>query len=408
MKKKKCYLYNFPSLAGEPRVKEPSVLYSVPDSREWDSEFVFDNKFRPGGDLYLCSVFTCGLPDFKAFSKKAGKEKIIAGGYHPSLCPSDFTGLADKIVTGFGNNIDEIIKAPGKGVFRGEFRYNHMDRGVFPLEKLKEAWYADVFPGRNSLSISTFMGCPFPCDFADNCYIFSTYKGKKIFYPASYVGDELKLLEKYDYDYLFIRDEGFFLHPEFNKILKLLAASGKKIYSFLGPLEGFNEAKMKRLKAAGWFCLTFGFNVQEGYKDDPELLRVAALARKHGVNIHLNVIVKGGKDKASPYYLDTVGRILVKYKPASTEMYFWTPYPGTRSFEEFRGKYPAESYRLLSDFHFKAESTPLRDLHQRRLLALQVKYYQSKEYAKMRDFNCGDSLHLQIKSMLRGAGKATV
>ena len=42
MKKKKCYLYNFPSLAGEPRVKEPSVLYCVPDKREWETEFVFD------------------------------------------------------------------------------------------------------------------------------------------------------------------------------------------------------------------------------------------------------------------------------------------------------------------------------------------------------------------------------
>ena len=185
----------------------------------------------------------------------------------------------------------------------------------------------------------------------------------------------------------------------------MLQASGKKIYSFLGPLEGFTDAKMRRLKAAGWFCLTFGFNVQEDHRDDPELLRVAALAHKHGINIHLNVIVKGAKEKASDYYLNTVGRILFKYMPASTEMYFWTPYPGTRSFEEYRGKYPAESYRLLSDFHFKSESSPLRDLHQRRLQALQLKYYASEEYAKMRKFDCGDELSLRVGAQLR-AGKA--
>ena len=132
---------------------------------------------------------------------------------------------------------------------------------------------------------------------------------------------------------------------------------------------------------------------------------MAALGHKYGININLNVIVRGAKDKTSDYYLNTVGRILLRYMPASTEMYFWTPYPGTRSFAEFNTKFPAESYRLLSDFHFKSESSPLRDLHQRKLLALQVKYYQSKEYAKMRNFNCGDSLSLRINELWTPARK---
>ncbi|MEI7528175.1 MAG: hypothetical protein WCK76_04465 [Elusimicrobiota bacterium] len=405
MKKKKCYLYNFPSLAGEPRVKEPSVLYSVPDKRHWVSEFVFNNEVKPDGDLYLCSVFTCGLPDFAGFAKQVGKEKIIAGGYHASLCPDDLTGLAAKVIVGYGNNIDEIIKSPAKGIVRGKFRYNHMDRSVFPLEELKEAWYADIFPGRRSLSISTFMGCPFPCDFSDNCYIFATFRNKKVFYPASYIKEELKLLRKYGYEYLFIRDEGFFLHPEFDKIVELLAAEGRKIYSFLGPLDGFDERRMKMLKAAGWFCLTFGFNVQQDHQDDPELLRVAALAHKYGINIHMNAIIKGGTDKTSGYYMNTVGNMLLQYMPASMELYFWTPYPGTRSFEEYRGKYPEESYRLLSDLHFKSNDQPLRELHRKRLLALQVMYYRSREYAKLRKFNCGDELSLRVNRLLRRGGK---
>jgi radical SAM superfamily enzyme YgiQ (UPF0313 family) len=407
MKKKKCYLYNFPTLAGEPRVKEPSVLYSVPDREEWDSEFVFDNSFKKDGDLYLCSVFTCGQPDFAAFARKAGRDKIIAGGYQPSLCPDEFKPLAAKVVVGYGNNIDEIIKGPA-GVVRGRFRYNHMDRSVFPLDELKEAWYADIFPGKRALSMNTFMGCPFPCDFSDNCYVCATYGGRKVFYPASYVKEELRLMGAYDYDYLFIRDEGFFLHPEQGKILKLLAASGKKVYSFLGPLEDFDEAKVRKLKAAGWFCLTFGFNISEDYREDPALLRAAGLAHKHGINVHLNVIVRGAKDPKSAYYLDTVGRVLFRYLPASAEMYFWTPYPGTRSFAAYRAKYPAEKYAQLSDFHFKAESSPLRDLHQRRLFALQAKYYRSKEYARLRNFDCGDELNLWVKRTERAGGRAVI
>ncbi len=280
MSKKRCYLYNFPSLKGEPRIKEPSVLYAVPDKRKWDSEFVFDGAVKPDGDLYLCSVFTCGYPDFLDFSKKTGPERIIAGGYHPSLCPGDFAGRADKIVAGFGNDIDAIIKSGQKGVIKGKFRYNHMDRSVFPLEELKEAWYAGIFPGQRSLSISTFMGCPFPCDFSDNCCNFSTYGARKIFYPLAYIKEELKLLAQYPHDFLFIRDEGFFLHPEFREIVKLLGRTGRKIYSFLGPLGGLDEGVIRFLKDNNWFCLTFGFNIHEGYTEDRESLRVAALAHK--------------------------------------------------------------------------------------------------------------------------------
>ncbi|HCC49258.1 MAG TPA: hypothetical protein DEQ38_14245 [Elusimicrobia bacterium] len=405
MKKKKCYLYNFPSLSSEVRVREPSILYCVPDAREWDTEFVFDNAVRPDGDLYLCSVFTCGLPDFKAFSKQVGASRIIAGGYHPSLRPQDFKGLAGRIVVGFGNNIDELIAGP-RGVVRGKFRPNHMDRSVFPVDKLKEFWFADIYPGRRSLSINTFMGCPFPCDFAGNCYIYATYKDKKHFYPASYIRKELKLLSRYDYDYLFIRDEGFFLHPEFDEILALLARSGKKIYSFLGPLGGLTAEKMARMKAAGWFCFSFGFNVQEGCADDPEKLRVAELAHKCGINLHLNLMIRGARDKRSAYYLDTVDGILRRYLPASTEMYFWTPYPGTRSFEDFRVKFPDESYRLLSHIDFKAGSRALLEGHQRRLFDLQVAYYKSRDYAKLRNFNCGDTLNLQVNELLRARKKA--
>ncbi len=405
MAKKKCYLYSFPCMEGEPRIKEPSILYSVPDKKEWDSEFVFDNAPRTDGDLYLCSVFTCGYPDFVEFSKKIGKARIIAGGYHPSLCPEDFTAHAAKVVVGFGNNIDEVIKSGKTGVIRGKFRYNHMDRSVFPLDKLKEAWYADIFPGQRSLSISTFMGCPFPCDFCDNCYIFSTYKSRKIFYPVSYLAKELELLKQYKYDCLFIRDEGFFLHPKFREVVKLLSKTGKRIYSFLGPLGGLTESTMKFLKDNNWFCLTFGFNIHEGYKDDKELLRVTELAHKYGINVHLNLIVKGAADGKSTYYLKTVGKILFQYRPASMELYFWTPYPGTRSFEEYRNKFTKENYGMLTDLGFKSKSRSVRDLHEKALLSLQVRYYKSKEYAKLRDFDCGDDLNLQIDALSRRAYK---
>lgn len=396
MKKKRCYLYNFPRMKGEPRVKEPSVLYAVPDRKKWNSEFVFGGEVRPDGDLYLCSVFTCGYPDFLDFARKVGPERIITGGYHPSLRPGDFAGSAGKIVVGYGNDIDSVIASGRRGVFKGKFRYNHMDRSVFPLEELKEAWYADIFPGQRSLSISTFMGCPFPCDFSDNCCNFSTYGRRKIFYPASYVKEELKLLREYRHDLIFIRDEGFFLHPEFKKIVKLLGKTGKRIYSFLGPLDRLTEDTVKFLKDNNWFCLTFGFNIHEGYAEDKVSIRVAELAHRHGINVHLNMIIKGAEDGKSTYYLNTVGRLLLRYLPQSMELYFWTPYPGTRSFAQYRDRLTMENYRRLNDLNFKSDSGTVRNLHEKALLSLQTNYYRSGEYAKLRKFACGDTLSLQF------------
>jgi len=70
MAKKRCYLYNFPRMAGEPRVKEPSILYSVPDKRIWDSEFVFNGEAKPGGDLYLVLGLHLRLSRFPGVFKK--------------------------------------------------------------------------------------------------------------------------------------------------------------------------------------------------------------------------------------------------------------------------------------------------------------------------------------------------
>ena len=399
MSKRKCYLYNFPTLAKSERVREPSILYVVPDNKKWHSEFVFDNEIKEDGDLYLCSVFTCGYPDFLEFSKKIGRKRIIVGGYHPSLCPKDFLGYASKIVVGFGNNIDEIIESEGEGIIKGKLKFNYMDRSVFPLNKLKEAWYADIFPGQKFFSINTFLGCPFPCDFADNCYVFSTYGKRKIFYPLDYLKDEIKILNQYQYDNLCIRDEGFFIHPQFKEIVKLLSKTNKRIYS-ISEIEGvISEDIVKFLKANNWFYLTFGFNIKEKYTKNRELVRVIELAHKYGLNIHFSLIIsEPPKDRADDYF-ENILKILFKYMPTSIELYFWTPYPGTKSFKKYRQKLGKNDYERLRDGVPKFQNRKSADCYRKKLANLQIKYYQSKEYAKMRNFNCGDNLNLFISKL---------
>ena len=61
---------------------EPSVLYVAPNQGE--SVFIADNKPRNDVDIYLCSVYTRGWNEFRNFSLRVGKEKIIAGGHSPA------------------------------------------------------------------------------------------------------------------------------------------------------------------------------------------------------------------------------------------------------------------------------------------------------------------------------------
>ena len=55
---------------------EPSVLYVVPHQGE--SVFLPQNEPQEDIDFYICSVYTRGWKEFKEFSKKDGRDKIIA------------------------------------------------------------------------------------------------------------------------------------------------------------------------------------------------------------------------------------------------------------------------------------------------------------------------------------------
>lgn len=70
---------------------EPSVLYLSPS--EGELVFIEDNIPRSDIDLYLCSVYTRGYNEFVKFSRTVGRDKIVAGGYHPTAVPEEVLPL---------------------------------------------------------------------------------------------------------------------------------------------------------------------------------------------------------------------------------------------------------------------------------------------------------------------------
>lgn len=140
---------------------EPSVLYLNPTIGT--SVFIEDNLPRQDIDLYLCSVYTRGWEDFKLFAASVGREKIIAGGYHPTACPDDCLPFAHKVVTGYCSNIDEIISGPN-GIVSGKFGFTPLNRDIVDMSQMRQV-YPDIMPSEISGSMVSSVGCPYDCDF---------------------------------------------------------------------------------------------------------------------------------------------------------------------------------------------------------------------------------------------------
>lgn len=115
---------------------EPSVLYMAPTLPNVEVEFIEDNVPREDIDLYLCSIYTRGWKKFKDFSRQVGKEKIIAGGYHPTALPEECLPYADKVVPGLCGDIESIIEDPRPGIHSRPFAPRTMRRDLVDMNKM--------------------------------------------------------------------------------------------------------------------------------------------------------------------------------------------------------------------------------------------------------------------------------
>ena len=68
-----------------------------------------ENQPKEDIDIYLCSVYTRGWNEFRNFTQSVGRNKVIAGGYHPTAMPEETLKHAHKVVPGYCRNIDDVI-----------------------------------------------------------------------------------------------------------------------------------------------------------------------------------------------------------------------------------------------------------------------------------------------------------
>jgi radical SAM superfamily enzyme YgiQ (UPF0313 family) len=382
---------------------EPSVL-SLVSKREGDmSEFVEDNQPREHIDLYLCSVYTRGWHEFCEFSKKVGRDKIIAGGYHPTARPLDTLLYARKVVTGLCGNIEEILDMPNGGIIQGKAIHRLMDRSLLKMEDMQQI-YPDVMPYMNVGSSVSSVGCPYDCDF---CATPQMSGRKMTAYDVELINEDIANLKKYNTNVVFIRDESFATHPNFEQAVKLYGeANFDVLYSF-GTAAAMNEKKMKMLADVNWHSLCLGLeDVNTTYRKNKTLSSVSEMCQKYGVGLTLSFIINDG-NKGLPEMIQNyraLTQAFFELKPVMVCANFFMPLPGTKLGDSMQDKVNPEMWKQFDSKTPLFAPDELSYLHRQLAIAVQLNWYRSKEYAQLRNFECGDTLHLRMLELEKAFG----
>ncbi len=374
---------------------EPSIL-SLASSREEDFNFfIADNNPRDDIDLYLCSIYTRGWQEFCEFSKKVGRNKIIDGGYHPTARPLDTLTYAKKVVTGLCGNIEEIIEMKNGGIIQGKAIHKLMDRSLIVMKDMQQV-YPDVMPHMNVGSSVSSVGCPYDCDF---CATPQMSGRKMTAYDMELIEKDIVDLKKYNTNVVFIRDESFATHPNFEQAVKAYGSAGFDVLYSFGTAAAMTEKKLKILRDNNWHSLCLGLeDVNTNYKKNKSLFEVSELCHQFNIGLTLSFIVKDeGKNREDIIKnYQALTRAFFDLKPIMVCANFFMPLPGTKLGDSMKDRVTQD---MWSKFDSKTPlfcSNELELLHRKLAVGVQLNWYRSKEYKAIREFECGDTLHLRM------------
>jgi radical SAM superfamily enzyme YgiQ (UPF0313 family) len=380
---------------------EPSVLYVAPQQGE--KVFLPTNQPQPDIDLYLCSIYTRGWNEFIEFAGKVGKEKIIAGGYHPTALPEETSRYADKVVVGYCGNIDDIIDGP-KGVHKGLFTFTPMERNLIDMKSMRQV-YPDITQADICGSMVSSVGCPYDCSFCSTPQM----SGRKMRVSAlDYVDQEIANLKSHGVTTVFIRDESFATNPDIKNISERFKGQFRMVYSFgTGAVMAKREDLVKHLVQQGWHSLNFGLeDIGVKYSKNTNLKQATDNCQRNGMQYVLSFIVNddGKTQEEARANYKALFDAFCDYKPSQVCANFLMPFPGTGIWNEYKDRITTRDFDKFDSKTPLFVAGELREWHKRMLVAVQLKYYRSEAYKSVRAFENGDSLHLRLVELEKEFG----
>jgi radical SAM superfamily enzyme YgiQ (UPF0313 family) len=384
---------------------EPSVLYLASERPGDVNIFIEDNDPEKAKDcdLVLCSVYTRGWKEFQKFSEKVGKEKIIAGGYHPSADPAATAKYADKVVTGLTSNIEEIIESPQKGVVRGKPGSRKMHRELVDMKKMRQI-YPDVFPGMMTGRSTSSVGCPFDCEF---CATPKLSDRKMTTYEIERVEEDVADLKQRGVKAVFVSDESFTTRPQLKEVAQVYGKGDFDVLYSFGTATTLTDEKMRFLAENGWHSLNLGLEeINTSYRKNRDLASAIELAKKHGIKINLSFIVndhgKSLNESLQDYH--ALFQAFCDYKPAMVAANFMMPFPGTGIWDRYKDRVTEDDFIKFDSKTPVFSKEKLADWHKHMAVAVQLAYYHSDAYKEVRNFHNGDNLDLRFRELEKQFG----
>ncbi|MFA6925043.1 MAG: radical SAM protein [Bacteroidales bacterium] len=275
--------------------------------------------------------------------RKRGKT-VVLGGVHPTILPDEALQYADSVVIGEAEGVwKQLLEDFRNNKLQKKYHVPNPDISTYIPKNFARLKSRKIF---NIIPLMTTRGCPYSCDFCCVSNIF----GKEIRHvPIENIVRDIKSSKSKKFIFL---DDNIIGQPKYAKelfkaikplkiqwvgqssvsfakdeeLMQLAADSGCRVL-FMG-LESVSDYQLKNLK--------------KSYNDVEELETAIKKIKKMKILIHASMIF--GFDSDTKNTFDDTLKFLIRNKVNSVSFNVLTPYPGTKTFNEFK-----EGGRLLTD-----------------------------------------------------------
>lgn len=262
---------------------------------------------------------------------------VVAGGYHPTLCPEDAAPHFDALVIGDAEDTwPQLLEDVGNGQLKKIYRSTmSFDLSNVPVPR------RDLMSGiarhyATANAIQTGRGCAHGCKF---CSITAFYQKTHRKRPLVKVIEELKQIPRV---FIFV-DDNIIGDREYAKELFRAMIPLKKYWVSQCSIEIADDPELLKLaRKAGCIGLFIGIEsisetnlnaVEKGFNSPATFRERIRAIRKSGIGICSGMIV--GMDKDDVTVFERTLKFLQKHRIDAVQLNILTPLPGTPLFEDF-------------------------------------------------------------------------
>ena len=249
----------------------------------------------------------------------------------------DYSGTKNLLVKKNG----KIIKNPMRQLTDLD-KVPFIDYDIFERKRLYRPMQGKIY---TMVHVEIDRGCPYNCPYCEAPYLRDLFRdeGAGTYYRSKSVSrviDEMRhLVKKYNPDYVNFNSETFLAKPV-NKLKELAEAYMKHIglpfWCQTRP-ETITDEKVRILKEMN--CQNTQFGIEHGNEDfrskvlkrrytNEQMLEAFKIVEKYEIAYTVNNII-GFPDETRELVFDTIN-VNRQINPASTNVYFFTPYKGTQ------------------------------------------------------------------------------